>query len=83
MTDILIHEVYSEKIYKTRSKFWQAYHAKNHTSTYELAKIAKEAQPKLLVLYHILWNPTDKNLRDEINTVYKGKVIVGKDLDTF
>ncbi len=81
--DILIHEVYSKKLFNKKPAIWQAYHAKNHTSTYELAKIANEAQPKLLVLYHILWNPTDKNLLDEIKKYYKGKVIVGKDLDTF
>ncbi len=78
--DVLIHEVYYKKSYDKKNKFWKKYHAKNHTSTLELAKIAKEAKPKLLVLYHTLyWGADDKDLLDEIATIYSGKVIVGHD----
>ncbi len=43
--------------------FAQNYHARNHTSTIELADIAKQAQPKLVVLYHILfWDATDEDI---------------------
>lgn len=38
--------------------------------------------PELLVLYHILfWGASDQQLLDEISQGYKGKVVVGKDLD--
>jgi len=82
--DILIHEVYSKKGYDTKTEFWRAYHARNHTSTIELADIANQSKPKLIVLYHILfWGTDDKDILKEISNVYKGKVYVGKDLDVY
>lgn len=82
--DILIHEVYYKKAYDTKDEFWKNYHSRNHTSTYELADIATKAQVKLVVLYHILfWGATDEELINEIAEKYKGKVIVGKDLDIY
>lgn len=82
--DILIHEVYYKKAFDAKNDFWKNYHSRNHTSTFELASIAQKAQPKLLVLYHILfWGASDDEIIKEITTGYKGKVIVGKDLDTY
>ena len=82
--DILIHEVYYKKAFDTKTESGKNYHAKNHTSTIELAEIANKAQPKLVVLYHILfWGATEKDLINEISTKYTGKVIVGKDLDIY
>lgn len=82
--DILVHEVYSKKGFDTKTEFWQNYHSKQHTSTYELGEIARKTNPKLIVLYHILfWGASEQELRDEIATKYRGKVIVGNDLDVF
>jgi len=82
--DILIHEVYYKKGYNTKDEFWKNYHARNHTSTIELADIANQAQPGLIVLYHILfWGATEEDLINEISSTYNGKVIVGKDLDIY
>lgn len=82
--DILIHEVYYKKGFDTKNEFWKKYHAINHTSTYELADIANKTNPKLLVLYHILfWGANDEDITNEISSKYKGKVIVGKDLDIY
>ncbi|MCF8295951.1 MAG: MBL fold metallo-hydrolase [Saprospiraceae bacterium] len=82
--DILIHEVYCKRTYDTKPEVWKKYHAIHHTSTFELARIAEEAKPKLIILYHILaWGASDEELLKEINTIYKGKVYVGKDLDVF
>lgn len=82
--DILIHEVYYKKAFDTKTEFWKNYHAQNHTSTIELAEIANKTQPKLVVLYHILfWGATEKDIINEISTKYMGKVIVGKDLDIY
>jgi ribonuclease Z len=82
--DILIHEVYYKKGYDTKNEFWKKYHAKNHTSTYELGEIANKTKPGLVVMYHILfWGATEKDLLKEISQKYKGKVAVGKDLDVF
>ncbi|WP_372755857.1 MBL fold metallo-hydrolase [Labilibaculum sp.] len=82
--DILIHEVYYKKGFDVRNEFWRNYHAHNHTSTVELSEIANKAQPKLVALYHILfWGASEEDLMNEISTKYKGKVIVGKDLDVY
>jgi len=82
--DILVHEVYSKKGYDKKNAFWKDYHSSNHTSTYELGAIASKTNPKLIVLYHILfWGASEQELRDEIALKYKGKVIVGNDLDVY
>ena len=82
--DILVHEVYSQAKLELKNAFWRAYHSKNHTSTYELADIAKQCQPKVLVLYHILfWGATEEDFAKEIAEKYDGRTIVGRDLDVF
>ena len=82
--DILIHEVYSVKGFKGRSKEWQAYHAASHTSTYELADLANRVNPKLLILIHqLLWGATPDELLGEIRQHYDGDVVFGRDLEVF
>jgi ribonuclease Z len=82
--DILVHEVYSQAGYETKSADWKAYHAVHHTSTLELAEIAQKTRPGKVVLYHILfWGSSEAELLQEIHSVYKGEVIVGADLDIF
>jgi ribonuclease BN (tRNA processing enzyme) len=83
--DILVHEVYSDAGFKRREPVWQKYHASFHTSASELAAIANEAKPKLLVLYHQLyWGTSDEDLVREIHAAgYDGVVISAKDLETF
>jgi ribonuclease BN (tRNA processing enzyme) len=82
--DILIHEVYSAKALQLRTTEWKKYHSSVHTSSYELAKIASEAKPKLLVLYHQLsWTSTDEDLLAEVRERYDGEVVSGNDLDIF
>ena len=80
--DVLIHEVYSAIALEKRTAEWKRYHSSVHTSTYELAEIASQARPKLLVLYHQLsWTRTDDELLAEIKEKYDGEVVSGKDLD--
>ncbi|MCJ7623895.1 MAG: MBL fold metallo-hydrolase [Anaerolineaceae bacterium] len=82
--DILIHEVYSAETLKKRSADWQTYHTNMHTSSQELARIAGQAKPELLVLYHQLyWGCSDEDLIKEVKSHYCGEVVSGKDLDTF
>lgn len=79
--DILIHETYSQAGYEKRDEFWQNYHAINHTSTVQLAEIANQTKPELLILYHVLyWGYSDADILAEIAEHYDGKVIVSKDL---
>jgi len=78
--DILIHEVYKMADYDKKTIFWQKYHKQNHTSTYELAELAKQIKPDLVILYHTLyWGASDQDILDEIATIYDGKVVVGQD----
>jgi ribonuclease Z len=82
--DILVHEVYAQAGYEKKSESWKSYHADHHTSTLELAGIARQADPGLVVLYHILfWGSTEEELLEEISCIYDGKVIVGRDLDIY
>ncbi len=78
--DILVHEVYSYHGWSQKTEFWQKYHLANHTSSYELAKLADKIKPGLIILYHTLyWGSTDEEILAEISEVYRGKVIVGQD----
>jgi ribonuclease BN (tRNA processing enzyme) len=81
--DILVHEVYSSAFFRDQPN--QAYHAAAHTSTTELAEIARKAQPGLLVLYHQLFGrATDEDLKREIREAgYSGRVESARDLDVF
>jgi ribonuclease BN (tRNA processing enzyme) len=85
--DLLLHEVYSQAWFKERPPARQKYHSHFHTSTAELAKIATQAQPKQLVLYHQLFRPTDDVdavLLDEIRKAgYSGRVASAHDLDIY
>ena len=82
--DVLIHEVYCSEAYSRRTPERKKYHSASHTSTYELAKIALEARPKQLILYHqLLWGSKDSTLMSEIRKYYDGKVSYGNDLDIY
>ncbi|MCH8170864.1 MAG: MBL fold metallo-hydrolase [Bacteroidetes bacterium] len=87
--DILVHEVYSEKHLAPEKRpggeFWPQYCREYHTSDVELGEIAKVVKPKLLVLTHIIrMGATDEELIEGIRKGgYKGKVVIGKDLDKY
>jgi ribonuclease BN (tRNA processing enzyme) len=82
--DILVHEVYSDAGLKKRTQRWQDYHSTFHTSTFQLADIANQVKPKLLVLNHQLTFGTSlQSLLDEVQSKYKGVVVNGSDLDVF
>ncbi len=82
--DILVHEVYSAAGFESRPPCWQAYHKHHHTSTRELAELAAEVKPKLLVLNHVLfWGTKPEDLLSEILSGYDGEVRLAKDLDIY
>jgi ribonuclease BN (tRNA processing enzyme) len=82
--DVLIHEVYSEAGFATRPPEWQRYHSRYHTSSKELAELAKAARPGLLILYHqLFWGTTEEDLLNEVRAAYSGKVVSGKDLEVY
>ncbi len=82
--DVLIHEVYSQVEFERRTPDWQRYHSHFHTSSQELGRIASEAHPGLLILYHqLFWGTTEEQLLQEIHRVYPGKVVSAHDLDEY
>ena len=82
--DVLVHEVVSARGLQTRPAAGQAYFGTFHTSGLQLGDIATRAQPKLLVLTHLvsLGQPFEE-LGDEVRTRFKGEVVVGRDLGVY
>lgn len=82
--DILVHEVISEEGWSALPPEWQAYHHSSHTLTSELARLANEARPDLLVLTHILhYGAPIETALSEVQALYDGKVVLAEDLDEF
>lgn len=83
--DLLVHEVYSTARFRTRPPKWQAYHRNAHTSTVELAALARDARAKSLLLYHQLyWGATDADLLREVREAgYRGPVASALDLGVY
>jgi ribonuclease BN (tRNA processing enzyme) len=82
--DVLIHEVYSEAGFATRTPAWQEYHSHFHTSSKELAELATRAKPGVLILYHqLFWGMSEESLLAEIRRSYDGKVVSAHDLDVY
>ena len=79
--DILVHEVYSEKGFKEKTKDWQIYHKAHHTSAPDVGKIASMSKPKKLILSHILfWGNSKESIVEEVKSNFDGEVIIAEDL---
>ena len=82
--DVLVHEVYSATSHARQAPVWQEYHASAHTSSTELAEIARRARPRLLVLTHqLLWGTTPEELVAEVQAGWDGNVVFGVDLEVY
>lgn len=82
--DVLVHEVICEAGWSKLPEFWRNYHAKAHTRTSELAKLASIARPGVLVLTHILhYSAPIESTLTEVQKGYDGKVVLANDLDIF
>ena len=91
--DLLIMEVYTLGSTARVTPAWKAYREAYHVSTKEVAEIAKQSRPKLLVLYHRANPGCDQAGTDcrgtgseaealaEIKQFYDGPVIEAHDLD--
>jgi len=80
--DILVHEVYSQKGLEKRTPEWRRYHAAFHTSAIDVGRLAAEAQPKKLVLNHLLpMGETPEEVVGEVRQHFRGEVIYGQDLE--
>jgi ribonuclease BN (tRNA processing enzyme) len=96
--DILVHEVNTLTALAARPTMFQAFAAMYHTSTAQLAELAAQARPRLLVLYHAsislrprvnanftsdAANSSPEELLNEMQSRYGGKVAVARDLDVY
>jgi ribonuclease BN (tRNA processing enzyme) len=90
--DVLIHEVNTLETLAKRDARFQAFAAKYHTSTAQLAELATKARPRLLILYHhsIALRPgvaatasTPDALYSEMSSRYSGQFVIGRDLDVY
>ena len=80
--DVLIHEVFSEKYTPADMPNWIEYRSRYHTTTRQLAEIANQTQPALLILHHRGAGPPEEYLAD-LRRSYSGRVVVGNDLDVY
>jgi ribonuclease BN (tRNA processing enzyme) len=80
--DVLIHEVATLEWMATRPATFQAFAAKYHTTTKQLAELANQAKPRLLILNHHSSSTPDK-LMSEMLSFYSGHFVVGRDLDVY
>ena len=82
--DVLVHEVISNEGVSELSEDWRLYHSRSHTVTNELARVATEARPDLLVLYHVLfYGAPVETVLTEVQALYDGEVVLANDLDVF
>jgi ribonuclease BN (tRNA processing enzyme) len=87
---VLVHEAYPLSTFAACSPAWQDFRRTHHTSSKQLAEIARRVKPRLLVVYHHsnagggpLTADTDDVLLAEIREGYDGAVEVARDLDIF
>ena len=78
--DVLIHEVYSSEGFAQKTADWQNYHQAHHTSASEIGIIARDAQPGILVLSHILfWGASVDSVLAEVREYFDGDIVIAED----
>ena len=89
--DVLIHEGgLSLEVLARRPPEFQSFASKYHTTTAQLAELASQAKPRLLIIYHLGSRSsatpqasTIGQILGEISSRYSGTVVVGRDLDVY
>lgn len=87
--DVLVHEVYPETRVAPENRpggeFWPRYLREVHTSDVELGKIAASAQPKVLLLTHVIFMGAseDEVLAGIRRGGFTGRVVFAKDLGRY
>ncbi len=87
--DVLIHEVHTDAWLAARPEAggappgtFRRFSEKYHTTTAQLGELARQAKPKLLILYH--YNSLSaEELQTAMMAVYQGHFVIGRDLDVF
>ena len=80
--DVLIHEVHTPAFLATRPETFQQFATKYHTTTPQLAELARQAKPILLILYHYS-GLSREELFDDMLARYSGHFVIGRDLDVY
>ena len=88
--DVLVHEFYySPNVHQEArpgGEFWPEYVKSFHTSDVEVGEIAAAANPKLLLLTHIMWFGAHNDSIFNANVRragYQGRVVLGHDLGRY
>jgi ribonuclease BN (tRNA processing enzyme) len=79
--DVLIHEAQTPAWIATRPPTFQRFAAKYHTTTAQLADLARQAKPRLLIIYHYPIAPEE--MFADMSARYGGEFVVGRDLDVY
>ena len=87
--DVLVHEVHTPAWLATRPEAggapagtFRRFSEKYHTTTPQLAKLASEAKPRLLILYHYS-SVSPEELQSDMMSRYPGHFVIGRDLDVY
>src|ERR1700737_4472081 len=80
--DVLIHEANTPAWLATRPDTFQRFAAKYHTTTAQIAELAGQAKPRLLILYHYSGLAREE-LFDDMLVRYSGHFVIGRDLDVY
>lgn len=87
--DVLVHEVHTPAWLAARPEAGSApagtfrrFAEKYHTTTAQLAKLAREAKPRLLILYHYS-SVSLEELQSDMMSQYPGHFVIGRDLDVY
>ena len=87
--DVLIHEVYPAARLKPENRpggeLWPQYMRAFHTSDAEVGDLATTAKPKLVILQHVVrMGGTNAEMIAAVRKAgYRGRVVVGKDLERY
>lgn len=83
--DVLIHEAYGRDGFERLPPSSQHYHGTFHTSTTGVGELAAAAGVGLVILYHQLHfiGETPEQLVREVQSVFDGRVVYGRDLEVY
>jgi ribonuclease Z len=79
---VLIHEAVTPAWLATRPETFQRFASKYHTTTAQMADLARRAKPRLLILYHYS-SLSPEELFDDMAGRYAGHFGIGRDLDVY
>ena len=82
--DVLLHEVYNPEGEELKQQHWREYFKTFHTSPQELGDIARKAHPKLLLLYHMVFEKLpEEDLIKQVQQHYSGSTVAAQDLSVY